>query len=249
VISQEIGDSPNLRSWVRAGSFSGGALGCSGGLVVLGGVDDQLAEELPGGGVDHADVEVVDDQDDVGSSVGSADTEVVQPAGHAEGDAAAVVDAVVADPVVGVGVAAAGGLGLGEGAVDGRGVVRCGRDRCGRRWLYSSVNASSRACSSATVAGWMGWAASHFLGVCWKRSTLPQVVGWLGRAFFWATPRRRSSASRALRPPLPPDRRVVNTISLSVSVDAGVRWPVAAVRNAARTIGPVTRAWAVTVRA
>ena len=38
VISQEIGDSPNLRSWVRAGSCSGGALGCSGGLVVGGGV-------------------------------------------------------------------------------------------------------------------------------------------------------------------------------------------------------------------
>jgi hypothetical protein len=132
VISQEIGDSPNLRSWVRAGSFSGGALGCSGGLVVLGGVDDQLAEELPGGGVDHADAEVVDEQDDVGSGVGSADAEVVQPAGHAQGDAAAVVDAVVADPVVGVGVAAAGGLGLGEG---GRGARRwCRVRRPGPRW-------------------------------------------------------------------------------------------------------------------
>ena len=29
--------------------------------------------------------------------------------------------------------------------------------------------------------------------VCWKRSTLPQVVGWLGREFFWTTCRRRSS--------------------------------------------------------
>ena len=57
--------------------FSGGAFGCSGGLVVLGGVEDQLAEELPGGGVDHADVQVLDEQDDVGSSVGSADAEVV----------------------------------------------------------------------------------------------------------------------------------------------------------------------------
>jgi len=73
VISQEIGDSPNLRSWVRAGSVSGGALGRSGGLVVLGGVEDQLAEQLPGGGVDHADMEVVDEQDDAGSGVGSAD--------------------------------------------------------------------------------------------------------------------------------------------------------------------------------
>jgi hypothetical protein len=94
-------------------------------------------------------------------------------------------------------------------------------------------------------AGLDGLGGQPVLEVCWKRSTLPQVVGWLGRAFFWVTPRRWSSVSKALRPPLPPARRVVNTIPLSVSVDAGVPWP-AAVRNAARTIGPVTRAWAVT---
>jgi hypothetical protein len=102
-------------------SFSGRAFGRSGGLVVLGGVEDELAEEFAGGGVDHADVQVLDEQDDAGLGVGSADAEVVEPAGHAQGDAAAVVDAVVADPVVGVGVAAGGGLGLGEGAVGGRG--------------------------------------------------------------------------------------------------------------------------------
>jgi hypothetical protein len=57
--------------------FSGWAVGRSGGLVVLGGVEDQLAEQLPGGGVDHADVQVLDEQDDVGSGMGSADAEVV----------------------------------------------------------------------------------------------------------------------------------------------------------------------------
>ena len=40
--------------------------------------------------------------------MGSADADVVQPAGDAQGDDAGVVDAVVADPVVGVGVTAAG---------------------------------------------------------------------------------------------------------------------------------------------
>jgi hypothetical protein len=99
----------------------GWGLGCSGGLVVGGGVEDELAEQLAGGGVDHADLEVLDEQDDVGSGVGSADAEVVQPAGHPQGDTAAVVDAVAPDAVVGVGVVAGGGLGLGEGAVDGRG--------------------------------------------------------------------------------------------------------------------------------
>ena len=73
------------------------------------------------------------------------------------------------------------------------------------------------------VAG--GWARSHFFMVCWKRSTLPQVVGWLGREFFWRTPRRTSSFSRALRLVRPPwAKRVVNTRPLSVRVDQGVPW-------------------------
>ena len=42
----------------------------------------------------------------------------------------------------------------------------------------------------------MGWAPSHCFSVCWNRSTLPQVVGWLGREFFWVTRRWRSSASK-----------------------------------------------------
>ena len=52
-----------------------------------------------------------------------------------------------------------------------------------------STKTSSRAWSSAMVAGG-GWARSQALRVCWKRSTLPQVVGWFGREFFWVTPRR-----------------------------------------------------------
>ena len=39
------------------------------GLVVAAGVDGQFAEELPGGGVDDADLEVVDEHDEVGSGV------------------------------------------------------------------------------------------------------------------------------------------------------------------------------------
>jgi hypothetical protein len=44
-------------------------------------------------------------------------------------------------------------------------------------------------------------ARSHFFIVCWNLSTLPQVVGWLGREFFCTMFRRRSSCSRWLRPP------------------------------------------------
>ena len=48
-------------------SWSGGSFGCSGGLVVAVGVEDQLAEELAGDSIDNADLQVVGEQDDVGS--------------------------------------------------------------------------------------------------------------------------------------------------------------------------------------
>jgi len=80
------------------------------------------------------------------------------------------------------------------------------------------MKVSSWVCSSVMVAA-RGWPVRAFLRVWWKRSTLPQVVGWLGVELIWRTPRRCSSASYLLRPPLPPAKRVVNTIPLSVSVE------------------------------
>src|SRR6186713_282609 len=91
------------------------------GLVVLAGVDGELAEEFAGGGVDDADVEVLDEQDDVGSGVGSADADVAESAVYSQGDVAGLADSVVPDPVVGVGVTRAAGQGLGDGVVDGGG--------------------------------------------------------------------------------------------------------------------------------
>ena len=91
--------------------------GCSGrgsgwpscGLIVAGGVEGELAEEFAGGGVDDADVEVLDEQDDVGSGVGPADADVVEAAAVAQGDVAGLADGVGADAVVG-----AGGFGPGR---------------------------------------------------------------------------------------------------------------------------------------
>ncbi len=51
----------------------------SSGLVVAVEVDDQFAEEFSGGGIDDADVLVLDEQVDVGS----ADADVAEPSGHA----------------------------------------------------------------------------------------------------------------------------------------------------------------------
>jgi hypothetical protein len=52
----------------------------AGGLVVAGGVDGELAEEFTGGPVDDEDVQVLDQQRDVGSGVGPPDADVVQAA-------------------------------------------------------------------------------------------------------------------------------------------------------------------------
>jgi hypothetical protein len=74
--------------------LAGGAGWSAGGLVALGGVEDEFAEEFAGGGVDDADVEVLDERDDVGSGVGSADADGVEPATVTEGDLAGLVDSV-----------------------------------------------------------------------------------------------------------------------------------------------------------
>ena len=88
----------------------------AGGLVVAGGVEGEVAEEFAGGGVDDADVEVGDEEDDGGLGVGSSEADVVKLAVVAEGDAAVGVDAVAADTPVGIVVASRGG-GFGSGGV------------------------------------------------------------------------------------------------------------------------------------
>src|ERR1700749_3868279 len=96
VMSQDIEDTANLR--VR-GVFLWPARSLAGGLVVAVGVEDELAQELAGAGVDDADVQVLDEEQDAGSGVGPADADVVELAVVAEGDESGGVDAVGADAV------------------------------------------------------------------------------------------------------------------------------------------------------
>jgi hypothetical protein len=91
---------------------------------------------------------------------------VVQAAVDAQGELAVSVDLVVADTVVAVGAALAARGGFRAGGVGGGGVAECCSERCGRRVLYSSTKSSIKACSSARVRGWTGWASSHFFRVC-----------------------------------------------------------------------------------
>jgi hypothetical protein len=79
-------------------------------LVALGGVEGELAEQLRGGGVDDADLEVLDQDENAGSGVGSSDADGVRLAAVAPGDLAGLVDLVVADSVVGVVVAVRTGV-------------------------------------------------------------------------------------------------------------------------------------------
>jgi len=86
-------------------------------------------EEFAGGGVDDADVQVLDQEQDVGPGVGPADADVVELAGVAQGDGAVVIEPVGAHPVVGAGFTVAwcgfgaGGVGGGGGGPVGQGAV------------------------------------------------------------------------------------------------------------------------------
>jgi hypothetical protein len=80
VVSQDIGNSRT--HGCGFGSFISGCR-CgwsSGALVALCRVEDEVAEQFAGGGVDDADVEVLDedDDDDAGSGVDSADADRVE---------------------------------------------------------------------------------------------------------------------------------------------------------------------------
>jgi hypothetical protein len=195
-----------------------GAGWSAGGLVVGVGLEGEVAEEFAGGGGDDADVAVGDEEDDVGSGVGSSDADVAEAAVAADGDGAGGVDAVAAHAPGGVGVAAGRG-GFGAGAVGGGGGA-AGERPVGAALVVVADEAVEQGARRGRRAGGTGPLAS-VLGVWWKRSMLPQVLGWPGAEFFWRTPRRRSSVSTPLRPPRPPERRVVRTMPCPSIVPSG----------------------------
>jgi hypothetical protein len=100
--------------------LSGTAGFVSGGLVVPAGVEGELAEKLAGCPGDDADVQVLGEDEDLGSGVLAAGADVVELSGVAQGDGADGPDPVGADAVVGVGGAVAG-AGLGPGGIGGGG--------------------------------------------------------------------------------------------------------------------------------
>jgi len=69
-------------------------------LVVLGGVEGEFAEQLPGVSVDDPQVEVFGEDEDLGAGVRATDADVVQAAVVPQGDDAALVDLVLSGPPV-----------------------------------------------------------------------------------------------------------------------------------------------------
>lgn len=94
-------------------------------MIVPGGVDGEVADELAGRGVDDSDVEVVDEHQNAGSGVGAADADVVQLAVDPQREGAVGVDAVGAHALVAVdalprGDFVAGDVGGGRGGFVGQ---------------------------------------------------------------------------------------------------------------------------------
>ena len=87
-------------------------------MVAAVGVEGEGSQDFAGGRVDDSDVEVVDEHDDGLAGPASADGDLVECGLVAEGDFAGVVDAVLADAVVGV-VGSVVGRGFGSGRVGG----------------------------------------------------------------------------------------------------------------------------------
>src|SRR5829696_6888942 len=87
------------------------------GLIIHGWVEDELADDLAGGGMDDADVEAVDQHQDRGSGVGSADADVVESAVVAEAEFAVAVDDVAADPGLRLAIRGVRRDGFGSGLV------------------------------------------------------------------------------------------------------------------------------------
>src|SRR5215211_7767014 len=128
--------------------------------------------------------------------------------------------AVMTDAEVGVAVAVARSC-FGTGGVGGCGGAGVGQGAVRSLVVVDVDEAVEQGLELGDRGGLVGLGAQPRLEGLLEAFDLAAGGGVVRREFFWTMPRRRSSDSRPLRPPLPPDSRVVNTIALSVSVDAG----------------------------
>jgi hypothetical protein len=202
----------------RAGCSGRGSWRPAGGLVVPGGVDDKLAQELAGGGVDDPDVQVLDEHQDAGPGVGPADADVMQAAADAEGELAVGVDAVGADPVAGAGGSVAGTC-FGPGGVSGggSGLVRQGAVRA-----LGVVDAGEGVKECLRLAGsdrLPGLGAEPFLECLLEPLDFPLGLGAARLAVLLLDAQAAQLGFQVVAAACA--ARVVKTMPLSVKVEAG----------------------------
>lgn len=75
------------------------------------------------------------------------------------------------------------------------------------------------------------------------------MVGWLGREVFLFHAQAAEFVFEVVAAAFAAGERVVNTMPLSVRVEAGIPYVATVCRKVSATIGPVTRIWAVTDKA
>jgi hypothetical protein len=220
-----------VRGFWFCGLFRWGSGRAAGGLVVAVGVDGELAEEFAGGGVDDADVEVVDEHQDAGSGVGPADADVVEFAVVAEGELAVGVDAVGADPVVGIAGAVAGGC-LGPGVVGGERCLAVGQGAVRAAGVVVGGEGIQEFLELGEVSG-LGLGGEPFLQGLPESLDLALGLGVVRAAVLLPDPQAAQLVLQGV------------AAASAAGEPRGVPWAVQAARNDPVTTGPVTRWWAV----
>lgn len=185
----------------------------------------------------------MDEQDDVGSGVGSSTADVVESAGDAQGDDAAGVDAIVSYP--GVGVSTACGQCLGQGVVAGCGCGSARQGSVGPSVIVVLDELVEERLQFGRVVGLSGLGSEPFLhrlleslhfalggGVAWSAVLLDDVES-AELVLQGVSAGATGEAGRE-------DHAVV------VSVEAGIPALWTAARNSSRMMIAVTAWWAVT---
>ena len=140
--------------------------------------------------------------------MGPADADVVEAAVDAQGELAVGVDAVGADPVVGVGGPVAG-AGFGPGGVGGGGGGPVRQRAVRAAGVAGDGEGVRQGLEFLEGGGLTRLGAEPVLEGLLEPLDFPLGLGWFGLPFFCLMPTRRSPASRWFRPPLPPASRVV----------------------------------------
>jgi hypothetical protein len=205
----------------------------------------RVRNDLAGGGVDEAHVEIVDEHDHGGSVEGSSEADVVESAGDAEGHVAGV-DAVASDAQVWAVGAGRGGFGTGRvGGVRGRSVWQ----RAVRSLEVVDLDEPIELVLQGVDGGRGELRAEPLLDGLVEAFDLAAGGRVIRAGVLLDDAERIQQGLEAVAAASAAGQAGGEDHPVVVNVEAGIPWVSTAVVNAVTTIGPVTRRWAVTDRA